>query len=233
MEPVGASPNPNRPHDTAKVPTRIRRGRLGDLPGLVELYLSLSPPARHAFHPFPFSRPLLWMSYFGILLYQRAAAPLMGRFTGLVVVLLVAETDQVSGLAGYGTLRGVVRADGVRCVRYGSVVRDGLRGRGVGHAILVGLGEQALVLGVHTAIGTVFRSDARTIQVVRRFGFVLHETDWVDPGAPGELNYELVADLRRILRPGGGLDSRLDPTPEIAPRAGGEGRRNEEGGDPR
>lgn len=217
-------PVPMQGNATASRPkVRVRRGQMRDTPKLVRLYLDLSPAARHAFHPFPFNRVALWLLYPGLLAYQRVADRWMRRFAPLIAVLVVAEVEGIDGIAGYGTIRGTVIPDGRRCVRYGSVVREGVRGVGVGYALLIGLGEEALALGVGTAVGSVFESDTRTVQLVRRFGFKTYESDWIDPGAPHEKNYRLEADLTKILRTpnaGGGTPTQVTPEISVVPENG-------------
>jgi hypothetical protein len=203
--------------ETSPPAPTLRIGRVRDTPKLVRLYLSLSPKARHAFHPFPFNRLVLWFIYPMILAYQTVARPLMRRFPRSIVMLLVAERPGTPEPLGYGTIRGLVRPDGRPAVRYGSLVRDGSQGKGVVYAIMTGLGEQALSLGVTVAIASVFRSDDRTVHVCRRFGFEVHLSDWVDPGAPEEATYEVVADLVAILRPTG---VSTVPRPESHPPPG-------------
>jgi len=206
--------------ETSPPAPRMRIGRVRDAPKLVRLYLSLSPQARHAFHPFPFNALALWFIYPTILAYQTVARPLMRRFPRSIVMLLVAERPGTPEPLGYGTIRGLVRPDGRPAVRYGSLVRDGSQGKGVVYAIMTGLGEQALSLGVPLAVASVFRSDERTVHVCRRFGFEVHLSDWVDPGAPEEPTYEVVADLVAILRPtGASTVLRPEPPPAAGPAA--------------
>jgi GNAT superfamily N-acetyltransferase len=171
-----------------------------DTPGLVRLYMGLSPAARHAFHPFPRVRLLLWLAYPALIGYQTVANRLMRRHPQLIAAIFLVEADGVEGPLGYGTLRGTILPDGRPGVRYGAVVKEGTRGLGVGLALLRGMGEAALALGITTAVGSCFRSDTATLSFVRRFGFEAYESDWIDPGAPTEKNYRLEADLVKILR---------------------------------
>ena len=180
---------------------RTRRARWSDANRLVRLYLSLSPGARHAFHPFPFRRSLLWVIYRGLLGYGALARPLMRRFPRLIAEIVIVERTDSPDLLAYGTVRGVVRADGSRCVRFGVCVGEGSRGQHVGEAILVGLGEEALSMGMTTAIATTFKSSEPAIRLVTRFGFTIRDSDWVDPGAPDEKNVFLEVDLVKVLRP--------------------------------
>lgn len=181
-------------------PVRLRRGRITDARRLVRLYLGLSADARHGFHPFPFSRPRLWVLYPLTLGISRLGRPLMRRFPGLIVVVVVAELDGVDGFVGYGTLRGEKGPDGQPQVRFGFVVRDGFRGHRIGISLLHRLSVEGHDLGVRWGVGAVFRGDARAIKAIRGFGFRFSETTRIDPRAPQESNFETRLDLDEVVQ---------------------------------
>ena len=189
----------------------VRRGRLHDVPGLVDLYLGLSPEARQGFHPFPFVRPALWVLYPAVVVGGLLLRPFMRRFPRTAVVIVVAKMAGVRGVAGYGTLRGERRAGRDPVVRFGFVVRDGFRGQRIGSALLRQLSEEGVALGFRTGIGAVFRSDERAVRAISRFGFQLRETDQRDPAHPDEPNFETVLDLAAA------VDGRRTEPPTSAP----------------
>lgn len=194
---VGSPTPASTPDPTAP---RLRRARLSDAPRLIDLYLGLSEDGRKGFHPFPFHRASLWILYPTVLIAQRALRPFMRRVPWLIVVLDVAEVEATHELVGYATIRGVVHPNEPPKVRCGFMVREGYRGHRVGISLLRTLCEEAAQLGIHTAIGAVFRDDARAIKAIQGFGFSLKETDFMDPKVPGRPNYATSIDVDALLR---------------------------------
>ncbi|MCI4335635.1 MAG: GNAT family N-acetyltransferase [Thermoplasmata archaeon] len=193
---------PVNPPGTARprVNVNVRLARFGDVRPLTAIYMGQTPTQRHGYHPFPFSRPVVFLSYLMLVTGQTLFDWLMRRSTRLLRLIFVAQLEGDPAIAGSATLRGVIRPGNERFLRFGFCVSGGYQGKGVGRTLLGGLATAGVERGYHRGIGAIFMSDARGVPAVTAAGFRLTPTQQKDPFAPEEANFLAEADLDEMAR---------------------------------
>ncbi len=187
------------PTPRSKIAVQIRRSRLGDVPALVRFYRERSEESKSTYHPFPFGRFRLTLIYLWMVFFQRWMRWMIRRLPRRAATLLVAELPDGSALVGYGTVRLMSGRGEEPIARFGYVVRDDFRGKGVGGQLMEALVVAALELGIRKGGGTVLQTNAPSAHLIERWGWKLRKGE-TDRGAPSEVNLVTVGDLEELLR---------------------------------
>lgn len=170
-----------------------------DIPEIMRIYRGQSDESKRFHHPYPFDRPRLAVLLLYIVVVQRIVRALIPRTPNLAFVLLVAFLPPSTQLVGYASIRFVRRGAEPVWGRFGFLVSEPFRGRGVASALAVVLYESCLELGVPRGGGTIQAENIASQRVVERYGFHLVPAQEVDRFAPGRPNLEGVEDLRHVL----------------------------------
>jgi phosphinothricin acetyltransferase len=135
----------------------IRAASEADLPGILAIYnhVILTSTAVYMDEPVALEDRAAWL----------AAREARG-----FPVLVAAEAGEVLGFASYGEWRGAF--PGYRhSVEHSVHVRDGLRGRGVGRALMEALIPLAQGQGMHVMLGAVDAANEGSLRFHERLGF--------------------------------------------------------------
>lgn len=137
---------------------RIRPAETADLPGILAIYnaVILGSTAVYRDEPVPLAERAAWLA---------------ARREGGFPVLVAEEAGEVLGFASYGPWRG--NFPGYRLTVEHSVhVAEGLRGRGVGRALMRDLIALAEGQGLHVMLGAVDADNLASLRFHERLGFV-------------------------------------------------------------
>jgi L-amino acid N-acyltransferase YncA len=136
---------------------RIRPAEQGDLPGILAIYnhVIATSTAVYRDEPVPLEERAAWLA-------TRAARGFP--------VLVAAAGGEVLGFASYGEWRGAW--PGYRhTVEHSVHVRDGMRGQGVGRALMQALIPLAEAQGMHVMLGAVDAANEGSLRFHERLGF--------------------------------------------------------------
>lgn len=138
---------------------RIRPADAGDVAGLVTLCESLSPES-------------VYLRFFNVRGYDSAAIERLLAANGHTQHVVVAECgDQIVGLAQYARDSGDSRRG-----ETAFLVKDALRGRGIGTRMLEQLAEHARANGIAEFWASVLPGNDRMLHVFLDSGFAVHST---------------------------------------------------------
>ncbi len=178
-----------------------RAARLRDVPALVRLYRGISAEARRFHHPYPRDRLRLVPLFLWMVGTRRWARRLLRRVPNLTFLVFVAVPETIAAPCAYATIRFVARPGQPVWGRFGYLVADGHRGRGIGTALAIEMYRSCLELGVRRGGGTVLGDNAASRTIVERFGFHMVPSAEPDRRAPGGVaTLEGIEDLDEVLR---------------------------------
>jgi len=83
--------------------------------------------------------------------------------------------------------------------RFGFLVTEHYRGRGIGTALAVEMYQTCLALGVNRGGGTIQQNNVVSKAVVERYGYRMLPTPEADRFSPTETNLEGIEDLDGVL----------------------------------
>ena len=137
----------------------IRNARVGDLPGITEIYNEAVVNTFSTFH-----------------LYPRSLDDQKKWFEkhGEKYPLLIAEEDE--SIVAWASLSPYSEREGYQYTVSDSIyVRQGYRQRGIGYDLLHGLVSEAQVLNYHSIIAIIARVNIPSIKLHEKLGFVCRE----------------------------------------------------------
>ncbi|WP_027897634.1 GNAT family N-acetyltransferase [Zestomonas thermotolerans] len=138
---------------------RIRTAGEADLPGILAIHNDAVVHTTAIWNETPtdLAERRAW-------LHERTAA-------GFPVLVAVDAAGAVLGYASYGPWR---PHEGYRhTVEHSVYVRDGVRGRGIGKALLQALIDHARDAGLHVMVGAIESGNAASIRLHQRLGFTI------------------------------------------------------------
>ncbi len=136
---------------------QVRPARHDDLPAILEIYNGavLHTTASYDLEPVTLESRQEW---FG----QKEA--------GGWPVLVAEEAGEVVGFATFGPFRGKAGFDGT--AEHSVYIREGVRGGGLGTALMAPLIAEARRMGLHVLVGGIDAENAGSLRFHGRFGFV-------------------------------------------------------------
>ncbi len=180
----------------------VRPARLSDVATLVDLYLGQADASRALYHPFPFDAGKLRL-LFSYMTLERPLARLLSRVApGWAAVVLVATAPEDGRVVGYGTVRFDPDSRSDLRAKFGYLVGDAERGRGVGTRLMGELIRTGQALGALHLGGTVLEENLACQRVLAKYGFEVGSGADPDLFAPGRTN--LRVELRVGRPPTGG-----------------------------
>ncbi|HYK93973.1 MAG TPA: GNAT family N-acetyltransferase [Thermoplasmata archaeon] len=195
-------------------PFQVRPARWADIGQLVELYIVGSGEGRRFYHPFRFNPVIVRLVFTYFVLGRRLVPALMRLFPHRAAVMIVAQSEETGEVIGFGTVRFVRRPRGLPAGKYGFLVDQRYRGRGIGTKLGEAMLATSRSLGLTEGVATILRDNQASIKVAQRFGFRVDPSSFQDRGAPGQPTVEIQGDLREV---GHGAVAPLRPRREPPP----------------
>ena len=178
------------------------------------MYRSQSADSVQFYHPYPPDRLRLFAIFGWMMVSQRLGRRWLRVAPNLTFAVLVAIDPRSPHPIGYATIRFIARPGQPLWARFGFLVSEAYRGRGIGSLLAVSMYEYCLRWGVRRGGGTVQSANSPSRRIVERFGFRLHPSSEVDRFAPQLENLEAIEDLEQVMaRVQGWLAARSERAP--------------------
>ncbi|HEY6238510.1 MAG TPA: GNAT family N-acetyltransferase, partial [Thermoplasmata archaeon] len=180
-------------------PVVIRPARLGDVRRVIGLYLGQSELSRSFHHPYPVDRPRLIAIFAWMVVSGHLTRFLLRWSPNLGFALLVACPSDRGVPVAYGTIRFVGGERAGVWARFGFLVAEEWRGRGIGTILAAALWERCIAVGVHRGGGVIQKANLASREIVEKYGFRLEPVEENDQYTPGAETLGGIADLREVL----------------------------------
>ena len=181
---------------------------------MVDLYIVGSGEGRRFYHPFRFDPVIVRLVFTYFVLSRRLVPALMRLFPHRAAIVLVACLEDGEQVIGFGTIRFVRRPHAIPAGKYGFLVDQRFRGRGIGTRLGEAMLSTSRAIGLTEGVATILRDNQASIKVAERFGFRVDPSSFRDRGAPGQPTVEIQGDLREVGHgPVGPLRPRQEPPP--------------------